>query len=50
MFVVTAYFNIMKQTVTEFFPLAITEMAESSVSIKRIEVRCIWQLLQFFVV
>jgi hypothetical protein len=41
MFVVTAYFNIMKQTMTEWFPSAITHVAESAVSIKRIQVTCI---------
>jgi len=38
MFVVIAYFNIMKRTMIEFFPLAIIEIAQSSVSIKRIQV------------
>jgi hypothetical protein len=37
-FVVIAYFNIMKRTMIEFFPLAITEVAEFSVSVKRIQV------------
>jgi hypothetical protein len=38
MFVVIAYFGVMKRTMIEFFPLAITEVAESFVSIKRIQV------------
>ncbi|KDR24429.1 putative multidrug resistance-associated protein, partial [Zootermopsis nevadensis] len=37
MFVVTAYFNIVKIAMTEFFPLAITELAESLVSVKRVQ-------------
>ena len=41
MFMVAAYFNIMRQAVTEFFPLAITELYESAVSIKRIQVKFI---------
>jgi hypothetical protein len=40
MFVVTAYFNIVKIAMTEFFPLAITELAESSASVQRIQVSC----------
>ncbi|PSN47504.1 hypothetical protein C0J52_02254 [Blattella germanica] len=37
MFVVAAYFNIMKQAMTEFFPLGITELAETIVSVKRVQ-------------
>lgn len=40
MFVVTAYFNIVRITMNEFFPLAITELAESSASVQRIQVSC----------
>lgn len=42
MFVVTAYFNIVKIAMTEFFPLAITELAESLVSVKRVQVSIIY--------
>jgi len=38
MFVVIAYFNVMKRTMIEFFPLAIIDIAQSSVSVKRIQV------------
>jgi hypothetical protein len=38
MFVVTAYFNIVRIAMSELFPLAITELAESSVSVQRIQV------------
>jgi hypothetical protein len=38
MFVVTAFFNIVRVSMTELFPVAITELAESSVSVKRIQV------------
>jgi hypothetical protein len=40
MFVVTAYFNIVRIAMTEFFPLAITELAESYASVQRIQVSC----------
>jgi hypothetical protein len=40
MFVVTAYFNVVRISMTEFFPLAITELAESSASVQRIQVSC----------
>ncbi|PNF26812.1 hypothetical protein B7P43_G17381 [Cryptotermes secundus] len=36
-FVVTAYFNILKHVMTESFPLAVIEVAESTVSIKRVQ-------------
>lgn len=38
MFVVIAYFNIMKLTMTDFFPTAIIDIVQSSVSVKRIQV------------
>jgi len=38
MFVVIAYFNIIKRTMTDFFPLGIIDIAQASVSIKRIQV------------
>lgn len=37
-FVVIAYFNIMKRSMIEFFPLAIIDIAQSTVSVKRIQV------------
>ncbi|PSN47512.1 hypothetical protein C0J52_02253 [Blattella germanica] len=37
MFVVAAYFNIIKYTTVEFLPMAITQLAEASVSVKRIK-------------
>jgi hypothetical protein len=46
-FVVTAYFNILKHVMTESFPLAVIEVAESAVSIKRVQVIRVWQLFQF---
>ncbi|KAJ9591425.1 hypothetical protein L9F63_002031, partial [Diploptera punctata] len=36
-FVVTAYFNILRQVMTDFFPRAIQVLAESSVSVKRVQ-------------
>lgn len=36
-FVITAYYNILRNTMTVFFPLAISQFAETLVSIKRIE-------------
>ncbi|XP_069701973.1 probable multidrug resistance-associated protein lethal(2)03659 isoform X2 [Periplaneta americana] len=36
-FVIIAYFNIMKQVMTDFFPRAIQVIAECSVSVKRIQ-------------
>jgi Fe-S-cluster-containing hydrogenase component 2 len=38
-FVVTAYFNIVKHVMTDFFPRAILSLAESRVSITRVQVR-----------
>ncbi|PSN47509.1 hypothetical protein C0J52_02251 [Blattella germanica] len=40
MFVVTAYFNILKIGMTEFFPLSIVAFSEALVSVKRIKVTC----------
>jgi hypothetical protein len=39
---VTAYFNILKHVMTESFPLAVIELAESAVSIKRVQVISVW--------
>lgn len=36
-FVITAYYNILRQTMTVFFPQGIGQLAETLVSIKRIE-------------
>ncbi|XP_034950064.1 probable multidrug resistance-associated protein lethal(2)03659 [Chelonus insularis] len=36
-FMLTAYYNILRQTMTVFFPQGITQVAEASVSIKRLE-------------
>lgn len=38
MFVVIAYFNVIKKTMTDFFPLGIIDIAQSYVSVKRIQV------------
>jgi hypothetical protein len=39
-FVVTAYFNIVKHVMTDFFPRAILSLAECRVSITRLQVWC----------
>jgi hypothetical protein len=39
-FVVTAYFNIVKHVMTDFFPRAILTLAECRVSITRVQVWC----------
>jgi hypothetical protein len=39
-FVVTAYFNIVKHVMTDFFPRAILSLAECRVSITRVQVWC----------
>ncbi|XP_011185639.2 probable multidrug resistance-associated protein lethal(2)03659 [Zeugodacus cucurbitae] len=36
-FVITAYYNILRNTMTVYFPMAISQIAETLVSIKRIE-------------
>ncbi|XP_059619578.1 probable multidrug resistance-associated protein lethal(2)03659 isoform X2 [Phlebotomus argentipes] len=36
-FVITAYYNILRQTMTIFFPQAIAQLAETIVSVKRIQ-------------
>lgn len=36
-FVITAYYNILRQTMTVFFPQGIGQLAETLVSIKRIQ-------------
>ncbi|XP_014296337.1 probable multidrug resistance-associated protein lethal(2)03659 [Microplitis demolitor] len=36
-FMLTAYYNILRQTMTVFFPQGITQVAEASVSIKRLQ-------------
>ncbi|KAF7996689.1 hypothetical protein HCN44_002335 [Aphidius gifuensis] len=36
-FMLTAYYNILRQTMTVFFPQGITQMAEAAVSIKRLQ-------------
>ncbi|GLG99920.1 Putative multidrug resistance-associated protein [Gryllus bimaculatus] len=37
-FLITAYYNILRQTMTVFFPQGLTQLAEAFVSIRRIEV------------
>jgi ATP-binding cassette subfamily C (CFTR/MRP) protein 4 len=37
-FVMTSFYNIIRQTMTIFFPQAIAQLAEGSVSIKRLQV------------
>ncbi|XP_011301163.1 probable multidrug resistance-associated protein lethal(2)03659 [Fopius arisanus] len=36
-FMITAYYNILRQTMTVFFPQGITQMAEAAVSIRRLQ-------------
>lgn len=39
-FVITSYFNILRQTMTVFFPQGIGQVAEALVSVKRLQVLC----------
>ncbi|XP_077294803.1 putative multidrug resistance-associated protein lethal(2)03659 [Arctopsyche grandis] len=36
-FVITSYYNVLRQTMTVFFPQGIAQMAEASISIKRLQ-------------